>query len=209
MRSVLFLLAASAYAQTVTPYSAEETSTRTQFLSDGTRVAEKTVTGHLYRDPQGRTRTERVISPGTPNETLIVEIADPAANVRYSLDTRNKIAHRAPLATTKSRVAEVVPADDTASQQQYGQESLGQRMIAGVLTEGRRIVTTILPAATSNDHLTVMTTEMWFSNTLGLTLSSTVTDPRAGTTTYSITNIALTAPDASLFQIPSDYSSSN
>jgi len=208
MRPVLFLLAAAAYGQTFTPYSGEESSVRTQILADGTQVSEKTVAGHLYRDPQGRTRSERLIAPGTPNETLIVELVDPAADVRYILDARNKAAHRfllTPAPATKARLAEVAPSEDAAPQQQYGTEVLGQRMIGPVVAEGRRIVTTILPASGSNDHLAVVATEMWYSNALGLTLYSKVSDPRAGDTTYAITNLSLTTPDPALFQIPAGY----
>lgn len=209
MKSILFLLAAAAYGQTFAPYSAEETSLRMQTLADGTQVTEKTGTGHLYRDSRGRTRTERLIAPGAPNETLIVEIIDPAVNARYILDARNKVAHRflltPPHAAVKARSAETAAEDAAAPQRQYGQESLGQRMISGIVTEGRRIVTTILPAAGSNDRFTVTTTEMWYSNDLGLTLYSRIGDPRAGELTYAITNVSLSAPDPALFEVPADF----
>jgi hypothetical protein len=206
---VLLVIAAAAYGQTApysVPYSADEASVRTRTLADGTQVSEKTIEGHLYRDSAGRSRSERTIAPDSENRTVIVEIVDPAAGVRYSLDAKEKVAYRSPLAPAAAkRRAPEASADAAAPQQQAGLESLGMRMIGGVLAEGRRIVTTLLPAADSNDRLTVVTTEMWFSNTLGVILSSKVSDPRAGETAYSITNVVQAEPDAQLFQVPADY----
>jgi hypothetical protein len=83
---------------------------------------------------------------------------------------------------------------------------LGKRVIEGVEVEGKRILTTILPAPDSNDRLQVVTTEMWVSRALGITLASRISDPRMGEVAYSIRNVALGEPDARLFQVPADYS---
>ena len=48
-------------------------------------------------------------------------------------------------------------------------------------------------------------TERWYSTDLQLPLATTHTDPMMGTMTSNLTNINRSAPDASLFQVPSDY----
>ncbi len=64
----------------------------------------------LYRDGEGRTRTERTFMPppgpvmaaGIPS---FIKILDPVADYRYSLDTRNRIAGRTVLPPIRNRGA--------------------------------------------------------------------------------------------------------
>jgi hypothetical protein len=78
------------------PYSAQRVSEHVQTASDGTRFTTTIQQETLYRDSQGRTRTERPLAVGSnaPDSPLLVEISDPVANVGYTLDTQNKIAQR-------------------------------------------------------------------------------------------------------------------
>jgi hypothetical protein len=212
------LLAAAGSSQTAitgAPYVGEEVAERTQTLPDGTQVSEKTVGGRLYRDSQGRTRTERRLSPDSANQTLMVEIVDPAAGVRYALDAQNKVAHRSALAplpggagktaASGGAVSDSAAPQPAIAQQQSSLEPLGMRMMDGVVAEGKRILTTILPGPESNDRLVVVATEMWVSRELGITLASRVSDPRMGEVTYRVGNVTLGEPDARLFQAPEDY----
>lgn len=81
------------------PYSAEEIQERQQTLGDGTHIQQTMSRRKLYRDAQGRTRTERtmIIPPDGREGPAIIEITDPAAGVQYTLDTQNRIAHRVAL----------------------------------------------------------------------------------------------------------------
>jgi hypothetical protein len=47
--------------------------------------------------------------------------------------------------------------------------------------------------------------ERWYSPDLQVLVKSTRTDPRFGTTTYTLSNIQRTEPAATLFTVPSDY----
>jgi hypothetical protein len=81
------------------PYSAQRVTEHVQVAADGTRFTTNNQQETIYRDSQGRTRTERSVGPmmGTnpqPDVPLLVEISDPVANVGYTLDTQNKVAHR-------------------------------------------------------------------------------------------------------------------
>ena len=82
------------------PYSGEQIQEHQQTLADGTHINQVNSRQMMYRDSQGRTRTERAMFPmmdkngsGQPSPQ-VVEIMDPVQGVSYTLDTVNKIAHR-------------------------------------------------------------------------------------------------------------------
>src|ERR1035438_9124438 len=59
----------------------------------------------VWRDSEGRTRTERPLGMGPRQDSMpvIVEITDPVAGHRYTLDTQNKVAHRQAIPAPGSR----------------------------------------------------------------------------------------------------------
>jgi hypothetical protein len=78
------------------PYSAEAVTERTQTLSDGNRIVNKSST-KIYRDSEGRTRREQDIDfPGniTGQTIKTVIINDPVAGVTYSLDPEARTARK-------------------------------------------------------------------------------------------------------------------
>ncbi len=85
------------------PYSAEQISEHTQTLSDGTHIVQPQRRHEtMYRDSSGRTRVERpfLFMPGMSGNdsgVILIEIRDPVAGYSYTLDTVNKVAHRAKL----------------------------------------------------------------------------------------------------------------
>jgi hypothetical protein len=82
-------------AVTGSPYSAEQIYEHTQTLADGTHITQPPNKTLLFRDSQGRTRTERQMMAGfgQPGPTTVT-IDDPVAGCRYTLDTQNHVAHR-------------------------------------------------------------------------------------------------------------------
>jgi hypothetical protein len=83
------------------PYSGEEVNETVQTLVDGTHITRTMPATKVYRDSLGRTRTERQMFRGpvgfaanVPDAPIIIEIIDPVAQSRYTLDTQNKVAHR-------------------------------------------------------------------------------------------------------------------
>lgn len=84
-------------------------------------------------------------------------------------------------------------------------ESLGKQMIEGVEAEGKRTVTTIPVGAIGNERPIEIVSESWYSPELQTTVMSKRSDPTSGETTFRLTNIRRGDPDASLFQVPSDY----
>ncbi len=76
-----------AHVTTGAPYSAETVNEFVQALPDGNRISRRTVS-RVYRDSQGRTRTEE-FEPNGPvpgsNVTQVITITDPVAGTTYML----------------------------------------------------------------------------------------------------------------------------
>lgn len=70
------------------PYSAETVSESVQTLADGNRIVDRRVS-RVYRDAEGRTRTEQVDSNG---EVVNVSISDPVQGVAFMLEPRSRRA---------------------------------------------------------------------------------------------------------------------
>jgi hypothetical protein len=85
------------------------------------------------------------------------------------------------------------------------EESLGQKVLEGLVADGKR-VTTVLPAgAIGNQQPITVRTEQWFSPDLEILLMTRHSDPRSGDTTYTLTNVVRAEPQAGLFDLPADY----
>jgi hypothetical protein len=200
------------------PFSATAATETTQSLQDGTSIHRST-TSTLYRDSQGRSRSEVTLSGFGPLQAsgkprTMIMIADPVAGSRYMLDADQKIAHQMMMKAHGAPSAEQEQAFQQKMQARLQKEeasgavkkeSLGTQTINGVSTEGTRITHTIPAGQIGNDKPMLIVFERWYSADLQVVVKSTRTDPRFGTTTYTLTNIQRTEPAATLFTVPSDY----
>ena len=89
------------------PYSAETVSESIQVLANGTRIVRKSAT-RVYRDAEGRTRTEQLNENG---EVQSVNISDPVQGNSYVLNPGTRVAYRTGviLVTPTGTVAATVP----------------------------------------------------------------------------------------------------
>jgi len=202
------------------PYSAKATSETTQALADGTTI-HRTTQSALYRDSQGRSRREVTLSGFGPlaasgKTHTLVTIADPVAGVHYVVDDEHKLVHKMNLRTHGGSASEGMAAGafpqkmKTRMQAEEAsgavkKESLGTQTVNGVSAEGTRITRTIPAGGIGNDRAIQVVSERWYSPELQIVVKSVRSDPRFGTTTYTVTNIQKTEPDASLFTFPADY----
>jgi len=192
------------------PFSATEERHFVQLLGDGTRI-ENMQTNRLYRDAEGRTRVEDMNGK--------VTIYDPVAKVQYELDPATKTARKqnapfravfagslssyystgAPTPVVQPRAATMqgVMSETT--------ENLGTQNINGAAAQGVRTTMIIPKGQIGNSKDIKVVTEHWSSNDLQMLVKSVNSDPRFGDTTYQLTKITQTAPDAALFQVPADY----
>jgi hypothetical protein len=205
------------------PYAAEITATTIKTLPGGTTITQPNTTEKVWRDSQGRTRSERRIgtqlTPGAPPPPTVVEIRDPVAGIGYVLDQSAQTAYRVQMAqrpTPSPAVLQAaqaaagvlsVPAPATATVRgvEIKREMLGTQLIEGVEVTGMR-TTTVYPVNYSgNDRPITAVMENWSSTALGVVVLTKRNDPRSGDYTSKYTNISLVNPDFSLFQLPAGY----
>jgi hypothetical protein len=198
------------------PYSVDEVQEYTHTLADGKFSTESNVVGHLFRDSQGRTRTERARKPAP---VWITEILDPVGGFWYVLDEQNKIAHRMavrsgptarPSVCQSAQIefaAQVARRSDSDVRPAVSQElarprttsgKLDARMMQGVVVQGTR-TTTLYPV--HNGLPLRFTTETWDSGELQVTL---LTQSSNGYTDR-LTNLNRVEPDPARFQPPVEY----
>jgi hypothetical protein len=200
------------------PFSATASTETTQTLQDGTAI-HRTTTSNLYRDSQGRSRNEVTLSGFGPLQAsgkphTMVSIADPVANTHYMLDADHKVAHQmamhqhgAPTAAEEQAFEQKMQArlQKEEASGAVKKDSLGNQTINGVVAEGTRITRTIAAGQIGNDKPIQIVFERWYSPDLQVVVKSTRTDPRFGTTTYTLNSVQRTEPAATLFTVPSDY----
>lgn len=203
------------------PFTASATSETTQRLQDGSLI-HRTSQVTMYRDSQGRSRHEATFTgvgplaaSGTPK--TMVAISDPVAGVHIMLDAQQKIAHKRPFrarggaSSANAQSSSTFTAKMQAREEQeeasglLKKESLGTQTMNGVVVEGTRITHVIPAGQIGNDKPLQVVSERWYSPDLQIVMKSTRTDPRFGTTTYTVTSIQRSEPAATLFTVPSDY----
>jgi hypothetical protein len=201
------------------PFSATATSETTETLQDGS-VLHRTSQVSMYRDSLGRSRHEATFTgfgpltaSGAPKK--MVMISDPVAGVHIMLDDAQKVAHKSTLHPHGGPAADAQSGPAFEGRQEHEQkaeaagllkkESLGTQTINGVVAEGTRITHIIPVGEIGNEKPLQVVSERWYSADLQIVLKSTHTDPRSGTTTYTVTSLQRTEPAATLFAVPADY----
>jgi hypothetical protein len=198
------------------PFSATTSSTTQQTLQDGTTI-NRTANGAIYRDSEGRSRREvtftgvgPLAATGGPHK--MVSIFDPVAGAHYMLNPDKKVAHKMTLpANGGTDKAQAFQQKMQARQQQEEAsgalkvEALGTKVINGVNAEGTRTTHTIAAGEIGNSAPIQIVSERWYSTDLQTVVQSTRTDPRFGTTTFSLSKIQKAEPAATLFAVPADY----
>lgn len=212
------------------PYSAEEVTETTQTLADGNRISHK-ITSQVYRDAEGRTRTERTMdgigpwtSAGEPVTTVFIN--DPVSGKHYVLEPRSHTAHAmaihgpgmagpemqdtifaaAPVPAASAGIGPVIisgPSKPRSGEARV--EPLGKQTVEGIEAEGTRTVTEIPAGAIGNERPIQTVSERWYSPELQTWVLTKRTDPRIGETTFRLTNIRRGEPAPSLFEAPADY----
>jgi len=197
------------------PFSASFSTQRTQTLADG-NVIQRSTTGTIARDSQGRTRRDMTLPPmgawaaSGKIPSQISTINDPVARTHYVLNPNQKTARQMPAPSIrgawKNRTANATAGSGAeATRPNLTTTSLGTQTINGVSATGTRTTRTIPAGAIGNQKPIVVTVERWYSEDLQTAVLTKRSDPRTGDTVTQMTNIQREEPAASLFQVPSDY----
>jgi hypothetical protein len=197
---------------TGTPLSGDFVVSHDTTLADGNRIHSESTT-KVYRDAQGRVRREvgvDLATPATGNvKRSMVVITDPVAAKRYMLNPDNKTAREMPMRGPKRQgeaheehMRAMGGPDESGA---VTKEQLGIKAVNGLQAEGVRVTRTIPAGAIGNDKPIAVVTERWYSTDMQIGVMTLHTDPMMGTVTTKLVNVVRGDPDASLFQVPSDY----
>jgi hypothetical protein len=188
------------------PYSAIETVQRQQTLANGNQISTKGQST-VYRDSQGRIRTEETITPGASSgkaARTMVTIFDPVAGNRSVLDSSTMVARQSMLPDFAGRAGNSArPAPPTRPN--VTTTSLGTQVINGVQATGTQLTETIPAGAIGNAQAIQVVRITWISTELKVPVEIKTTDPRYGNTDMELTNIVQAEPSASLFVVPAGY----
>ena len=191
------------------PYSAVQTTQMQQTLAGGNLISRQEQS-KVYRDSQGRVRTERTrtgpASNGQP-ETIIA-IFDPVAGFSYILNPAKMTAIKMPVPQHDGSPKGAGPHPGGhfgGAGAQVQTDNLGTQTINGVSATGTRRTETIPAGAIGNQQPIQIVRETWISTDLKVPVMIKSSDPRFGDMVMQLTGIAQAEPDAVLFQIPSGY----
>jgi len=191
------------------PYSAQAVTEHTQTLPDGNTI-HSTTTANVYRDSQGRTRREQEIgrigpwaAEGGPRK--VVSIGDPVGGHIYMLNLNTQVARQMPFPAHAQARRGAGAARQKHEDPNVKTESLGTQIIGGVTAQGTRITRSIPAGQIGNQAPIMITTERWYSPELQTYVMRKEVNPQFGETTFQLTNIVRAEPDASLFQVPANY----
>lgn len=202
------------------PFSAEALTVWHPPASSGRN--EWRATARHYRDRAGRVRVEQVFV-GQAREQRpqrVIVISDPHNASGSLLDsaarTVRRISRGEAVSTVGGANSVVMPISMTRfigfpqpqrhtvhGNTAHGEESLGQRFVAGIETVGTRLSVTWLLGLTAREVET--TQERWISPELKLMVFSRTEDSLIGNVEHRLTNISRTEPPAALFTVPTEY----
>jgi hypothetical protein len=92
-----------------------------------------------------------------------------------------------------------------SSAQAAKEDDLGSRNIEGVVAKGTRSTVTIPAGEVGNEREISVVTEKWYSDQLKTYVLTKHSDPRFGETTHKLTNVRLSEPPVTLFEVPADF----
>lgn len=195
------------------PFSAVVNIERSRIQHDGSAVNLKTVR-EIGRDSQGRIHNEsRILVPVSSTETaplVRIHLYDPQTRISTMLNPQQQtfwtrmVNH--PPSTVPPTVRFGSPATDSLPHNEFTrEEDLGIRDMEGLPAHGVRETQTIPAENSDTGKEIVIMDEYWYSDDLRINLMIKHSDPRKGTVTMTVTQIARREPDPALFQIPEGY----
>jgi hypothetical protein len=210
------------------PFSAAVSTQYDRVLANGNHIHRET-RGEVFRDAQGRVRTETQIqSSGAGGTCEHIAIQDPILREVIHLDARTRTANvhhladvlpssvSAGIAGGSNKQGSVVITAPQASPTEGSIviplhsdvikpptiELLGTKVMEGVQVVGTR--TTRMIADGDNEPI-VAVTEVWYSRELQMVILSVADDGQSGRSLMRVTNIVRSPPNEQLFQVPPDY----
>jgi hypothetical protein len=166
----------------------------------------------VARDRDGRIYEERwaLVPKNTDVKSVmnVIQIYDPNEHTGYDcfiLGRRHGVCDLGSYFPVERQEAIFRPGPLPGNAGNRTHEDLGKRDIDGVETIGTRDTTIVNAGAMGNDQPMKIVREFWHSPQLGINLISIVSDPRIGTQTFTLADIAVTEVDPKYFQLPDGF----
>jgi hypothetical protein len=194
------------------PFQLVERITTVRTKPDGTKETSESIR-HVFRDSQGRFRVELGHMKDGVFQAREITIFDPVALIKVDFGahaTKGRLTHVQPrqLPTAEDdRKAAEQEARSAAYRQahpdEFSDESLGSRVIAGEEARGMRKKQTFVSADGSRFH---MVTETWTSAELKIPVLTILDDSEQShrVVTTEVTELKRMEPDAALFKVPAN-----
>jgi hypothetical protein len=202
------------------PYSAVKVVQTQETLADGNTIVHK-LQSNVYRDSQGRLRTEETITPpagSTKQAYTLTTILDFVGGHRYLLDSSTMTAYESPLRTPRTPPAGAGGGANANGRRGQGggaqadvarpnvvRTELSQQSVNGVLATGTQHSESIPVGAIGNARQIQTSRLTWVSTELKVPVQIKSVDPRFGNTDMELTNIVQSEPSAALFVVPAGY----
>jgi hypothetical protein len=195
------------------PYSGKETTTRIQTQADGTTIEHEDL--HLlWRDADGRTRSELVAKTASGGEYRSVMVYEPIKRVYWNWvvgsGSAGKVAHVRPFAAAEAPASCWKPVEQVETVPHVpGSNTTVEKMppttISGLRVLGNRNTKVIPAGAQGNDHDYTLMHEFWISPDLGVVVRRVIDDPRVGKITTELSDVRRSDPDPAFFKVPEGY----
>ena len=191
------------------PFSGVVNVERTMVRTDGSIVQLKS-SHDIARDSQGRVHNEmRTFVPVSSSETpqlVRIHLYDPRTRISTEINIPKRtfwtMTLNHPPATEPPSIRFAAPDGNAPPSEFTQQEDLGIHDFEGVAAHGMRQTQTV---AVNGGKEVQVTDEYWYSQDLRVNLMVKHVDPRKGTTTMTVTQIARTEPDPTAFEVPEGY----
>jgi hypothetical protein len=193
------------------PYSGKQTTVLEKILMDGTKSTETFVL-FLWRDAEGRVRTDRILHTKSGEEYRDVEVNDPVAGAYLSWMTGLDFTKRVIVLPNGLPVTALPPTGTPQAKlwtpkpsPRLQVEILPPQEINGVYAVGWRSISTIRLQEENGQRKIDLKNENWTSPDLRIIMRHIHEDPRSGREDTEVTDVVRGDPDPSLFQAPEGY----
>jgi hypothetical protein len=186
------------------PFSATVQTEWTKYLTDG---ATQLIQNHrlIARDSLGRVFQERAtfVAKDSPiaSQVTRTDLAEPSTHTVAFCEMRTHVCELRPYVGPPA----TVPAGPLANRSGFVSENLGSQVLNGLDLIGTRETQTLNPIVAGSDRPIAVVKEFWYSRQLGLNVLTTRNDPRSGKEVFTVTDIHLGEPDATLFAMPAGF----
>jgi hypothetical protein len=167
----------------------------------------------IARDSKGRIYQERWLlvpkSGKYESRMNVIQISDPLTHTLYNCfqNARHECVrlHYGDSSAAVYKASEDFSGDLPDGAGSVKHEALGKQLLEGIEASGSRDRITYNPGVFGNDNSMIVERESWYSERLGINMLSINSDPRFGKQTFRATNLTLSEPDPSLFELPQGF----